>query len=535
MKFENSKSKLSEPYSFPISCNNNPSFISINNTCQDVSFLKQKKSCFTHNKVESEIENLSTTRSCPTGFASQELKRCSIKELLNLRRITFEYLKYRSSKTRNVQFIHLIKRINKELSERDCYDDNDFSLYDYSRIDEFSEYINVNNERICINGSYKLIKKANSEKNNEIDENNNLNLNSDNDSSTLESKNKSNDRFSYKLKNKNLSYIINTKFFTIQPKKPITIPDFLNDSFPSQSKNKYVCFDKLCYTKSSKQSCMTNNYSVKDNHQNEDNIFSATRNCHNEKPSNSCDASDNKNYSKHSLSNVNSNNDIYADNNSHFSCEYENYNTHETKHNYYMAFSSASPIIQEDKYNSVKVSEIDLMMKNTFTSLEKKNNPFIDEDDKDPFVVSIKSTNNSNSNVNSDCNSYCKNNSENSHNTECLTAPTTNSVTPILKTLKYKVEIKMNSSMKSISGISNNETNSSNISDIISTVSADNHNNFNRYSNIEHANENDCNNLTNDNLSTMNNDRDEFEEISTNNIIDIKEEIENLKQKIITN
>lgn len=68
--------------------------------------------------LEDQIEELETTRSCPTGYSSRELRSTETIELLHLRKTTFEYLNLRSSKTRNVEFVHLVKRINKELERR---------------------------------------------------------------------------------------------------------------------------------------------------------------------------------------------------------------------------------------------------------------------------------------------------------------------------------------------------------------------------------------------------------------------------------
>lgn len=71
--------------------------------------------------LEDQIKQLKTTRSCPTGFSDQELKSTATIELLHLRKTTYQYLNLKSSKTRNVQFILLIQRINKELMRRNVY------------------------------------------------------------------------------------------------------------------------------------------------------------------------------------------------------------------------------------------------------------------------------------------------------------------------------------------------------------------------------------------------------------------------------
>lgn len=94
--------------------------------------------------LEDQIEELQTTRSCPTGYFDCELKKTATVELLYLRKSLYEYLNGKSKKTRNLQFIHLIKRINKELTDRNvnipirninCYD----SLKNF---DEISIYLN---------------------------------------------------------------------------------------------------------------------------------------------------------------------------------------------------------------------------------------------------------------------------------------------------------------------------------------------------------------------------------------------------------
>lgn len=68
--------------------------------------------------LEDEICELKTSRSCPTGYSMKELKNSDTLELLHLRKTTYEYLNLRSSKTRNAEFIFLVKRINKELERR---------------------------------------------------------------------------------------------------------------------------------------------------------------------------------------------------------------------------------------------------------------------------------------------------------------------------------------------------------------------------------------------------------------------------------
>lgn len=94
--------------------------------------------------LENQIEELETTRSCPTGYFDCELKSTATLELLYLRKSLYEYLKLKSRKTRNLQFIHLIKRINKELKSRKveipiCDMEYANSLKDF---DEISIYLN---------------------------------------------------------------------------------------------------------------------------------------------------------------------------------------------------------------------------------------------------------------------------------------------------------------------------------------------------------------------------------------------------------
>lgn len=87
------------------------------------SFNKESQSKFAlklmnSSMLEDQIKELRTTRSCPTGYSDCELRSTSTIELLHLRKETYEYLNLKSSKTRNVQFILLVQRINKELDRR---------------------------------------------------------------------------------------------------------------------------------------------------------------------------------------------------------------------------------------------------------------------------------------------------------------------------------------------------------------------------------------------------------------------------------
>jgi len=172
------------------------------------SFAKPElnKDFLTPTEVEIEVENMCTSRSCPTGYKENELKDCSTIELLNLRKITFEYLRFRSSKTRNVQFVFLIKRINKELSSRnvDCGEN--------IRPLEYITVLNSNCSNNCIEGEYSLLKRKHA---------NDRLGSSDGSEETC-------DNSSDHSKNKHLS--IFTKYFSFvnQPKK-IEIPSFLHD------------------------------------------------------------------------------------------------------------------------------------------------------------------------------------------------------------------------------------------------------------------------------------------------------------------
>lgn len=100
--------------------------------------------------LEKKIEKLETTRSCPTGYFNSELKGTSTIELLHLRKTLFEYLSIKSQKTRNLEFIYLIKRINKELSNRgiktpigDIISFEKSNNCNLSQFDEVSEFLNT--------------------------------------------------------------------------------------------------------------------------------------------------------------------------------------------------------------------------------------------------------------------------------------------------------------------------------------------------------------------------------------------------------
>jgi len=179
------------------------------------SFLN-KKTFLTQTQVENEIENLYTTRSCPTGYKERELKNCTTEELQNLRKITFEYLKFRSSKTRNVQFVHLVKRINKELEDRNVNTNMSLCLLEYSK--------SMENNNTIFSGEYTLTKKlSNSNSNASECSLEDLIDSSFSDSNLLYSAQER------KLKEKEKKYIINTKYFTVKPKGNLEIPSYLLD------------------------------------------------------------------------------------------------------------------------------------------------------------------------------------------------------------------------------------------------------------------------------------------------------------------
>lgn len=190
------------------------------------SFLT-KKTYMTKHQVEDEIENLYTTRSCPTGYKESELRSSTVEELLNLRKITFEYLKYRSSKTRNVQFIYLIKRINMELSERKINTNMTMVIPEYAKTNE-----SLNN---TINsGEYTLTKKI-----------------SNNDGDKKLGKDKFEDLYDLsfsgdlwnnitekKDKEKEKKFVIHTKYFSMKTKGKLQVPQLFQDNGKFE-RNKY--------------------------------------------------------------------------------------------------------------------------------------------------------------------------------------------------------------------------------------------------------------------------------------------------------
>lgn len=68
--------------------------------------------------IQDELSKLKTSRACPTGFNEKEIKRTMTLELIDLRKSIYEYLNGKACKTRNIEFVHLIKRISQELDRR---------------------------------------------------------------------------------------------------------------------------------------------------------------------------------------------------------------------------------------------------------------------------------------------------------------------------------------------------------------------------------------------------------------------------------
>jgi len=65
--------------------------------------------------------NSKQLRSCPTGFNEEELSSMSTIEIISLRKTTLEYLKTKSLKSRNKEFVFLLKRISEELTKRNYF------------------------------------------------------------------------------------------------------------------------------------------------------------------------------------------------------------------------------------------------------------------------------------------------------------------------------------------------------------------------------------------------------------------------------
>lgn len=180
-----------------------------------------KKTYLTKNQVENDLENLYTTRSCPTGYKERELKNCSTDELQNLRKITFEYLKFRSSKTRNVQFVHLVKRINKELQDRKVNTNMTLLLSEYLKSNE------VNNT--IFSGEYTLTKKLSNFDGSDCGFGDSM-LDELLDPSYCDSK------FD-KIYEREKKCVIFTKYFTLKPKKKLEIPSFFCDDYQEKYNN----------------------------------------------------------------------------------------------------------------------------------------------------------------------------------------------------------------------------------------------------------------------------------------------------------
>jgi hypothetical protein len=184
----------------------------------------------TKNQVENEIENLYTTRSCPTGYKEQELKNCSIEELINLRSMTFEYLKFRSSKTRNVQFVHLIKRINQELFKRNVDTSLVLSCPEYSK-----STVSLNT---IFGGEYTLTKRLSQ-------------VNADNTQSQPKLNSESSIGSTDSKSPREKCYVIFTKYFTVKAVDEVKIPSFIHDIDLDKTK-KIQDFDIISILKSSK-------------------------------------------------------------------------------------------------------------------------------------------------------------------------------------------------------------------------------------------------------------------------------------------
>jgi hypothetical protein len=189
----------------------------------------------TKNQVENEIENLYTTRSCPTGYEEEELKNCTNEELINLRNMTFEYLKFRSSKTRNVQFVHLIKRINQELFKRKVDTSLVLSCPEYSK-----STVSCNT---IYGGEYTLTRRSGPN----ITEPIVPKSISESSMGSIESK-----------PPREKCYVIFTKYFTVKAVEEIKIPNFIHDIDLDNSKKSQE-FEIISILKSS-----SNNKNIKD-------------------------------------------------------------------------------------------------------------------------------------------------------------------------------------------------------------------------------------------------------------------------------
>lgn len=119
-----------------------------------------------------QLKQLPTMRSCPTGYDKMELETMPTLELLHLRKTTYEYLKLKSSKTRNSQFVELVRRINKELHRRSinipvsindqelakhCYSENSKNKVSF---DELIHYTQILNKRSIGEYCYLTIKRG---------------------------------------------------------------------------------------------------------------------------------------------------------------------------------------------------------------------------------------------------------------------------------------------------------------------------------------------------------------------------------------
>lgn len=206
-------------------------------TTKKLEIYSKSKTYLTSKQVENQIETLKTSRSCPTGYSERELRACSNEELLNLRNLTFEYLKNRSSKTRNVQFIHLIKRINAELNLRNIDTHISLQEMDYTKTSklfntDFCGEYTLNNKQPKIDKNYDFADIASSlnDNINSVETSTTYNTNKALSSNiNINNINNKNQGKSSLRKKRDRNYVINTKYFTIRSANQLEIPSFLHD------------------------------------------------------------------------------------------------------------------------------------------------------------------------------------------------------------------------------------------------------------------------------------------------------------------
>lgn len=179
--------------------------------------------------LEDQITELKTTRSCPTGYSEKELRGTETIELLHLRKTTYEYLNLRSSKTRNAEFIYLVKRINKELERRkvnipvsqiDISNNKPQAMnpkkaldYNTSMLDEINHYVQLLNNEDKGEYCYLARKRGVSSKELVID-----------------------------------NFAICNTHFNIEKMSENHIPDFLQDRMPKKEKVSKNSFDYEVYS-----------------------------------------------------------------------------------------------------------------------------------------------------------------------------------------------------------------------------------------------------------------------------------------------